>query len=98
MKTSYEVGDYVYLRAPHSEIEMNTFKCDWNEEHMRAWEGKTARILYVGSNYCRVCLPEKYDTPRNYDDYWSWDVSYMDLASDMKEISNEEYANVLFEG
>lgn len=97
MKISYEVGDYVYLRAPHSKIGMDTFECGWSEGHMRAWEGKTARVLYVGDNYCRVCLPEKYDTPRNYDDYWSWDVYYMEPASDMKEISSEEYGNILFE-
>lgn len=107
--TEYCQGDHVLLRAPADETEEMEFCTGWKEDDMRAWDNKIGRVLKKdpGIGYL-VCLEENYDEDAddyedliawlNFDDYWWWDPKFMSLATQTKEVSNEEYVNVLFEG
>lgn len=96
----YQPGDLVRLRAPHTEIEKENFKSGWRDDQMSKWEGKTAAILEKGFQQDRymVCLPEMYDKVRRFHDYWWWDKDYIEPLLDMEEVSEKEYADILFEG
>lgn len=96
-RIEYCEGDLVFLRAPK---DGESFSCGWNEPYMREFAGKKARVLKRAPNgrTYQICLPEKYNTVRTMYDFWWWDIRYMDPATEVTEISDEEYSNILFEG
>lgn len=88
---NFEIGELVLLRAPSTKAEEEEFG-PW-VEIMRPYDGCHALILKDGgrdhTNYVKVNPDQPH--PVNL---W-WNVNYMDHINN--NVSNEEYANILFE-
>lgn len=90
-------GDIVILRGPVTNRDQEEFRGGWIESGMREWVGLKAKVLDASfSTRCQVkpCTSQGITSNRKY---W-WDINYMDHFYEMKEVSAEEYTNVLFEG
>lgn len=92
----FKSGDIVILRAPVTDRDQEEFHGGWVESGMREWVGLKAVVLDAYfSTRCQVKLwPGQGITTTTK--YW-WDINFMDHFYELKEVSAEEYANVLFE-
>lgn len=91
----FEAGQIVRLIAPAPEEE-EYFTSGWLEDGMRTWEGRLAEVIQQSEAFpdrYMVCLYPKKEWPTSY---W-WNARFMESVPESKDVSDEEYANVLFE-
>lgn len=100
----FEKGSLVCLRAPATPKEIKDFCTGWYQDGMGPWNGKIAKVLEVSpSGACLVCPLDEIEIDKETQeetplDSWWWDPKYIDNITQLEEISEDEYANILFEG